>query len=118
MHPRTRSPNPFPVTKAQIVDRVAAATGLTKMETDAVIDGFMVTVIDAVQAGDLVELRGFGTFRARERAARMARNPQTDQPVEVPRHFVPVFKPAAEFRRVVNAARIEAEAGNATAGAE
>jgi nucleoid DNA-binding protein len=106
------------VTKAQIVDRIAEATGLTKMETDAVVDGFMVTVIEAVKAGDLVELRGFGTFRARERAARTARNPQTDEPVQVPRHFAPVFKPAAEFRRSVNEARIEAEAGNAAAPAE
>ncbi|NNF57460.1 MAG: integration host factor subunit beta [Rhodothermaceae bacterium] len=106
------------MTKAQIVDRIAAATGLTKMETEAVVEGFMVTVIDAVKDGDLVELRGFGTYRARERAPRMARNPQTDEPVEVPRHYVPVFKPAAEFRRVVNEARIEADAGNAAAEAE
>ena len=94
------------MTKAQIVERIATATGLTKLETEAVVDGFMLTVIKAVEQGEHVELRGFGTFRARERAARTARNPQTDEPVEVPRQFVPVFKPAAEFRRVVKASRM------------
>ncbi|MDX1419797.1 MAG: HU family DNA-binding protein [Rubricoccaceae bacterium] len=93
------------MTKAQIVDRIATATGLTKLETEAVVDGFMLTVMEAVEAGELVELRGFGTFRPRLRKARKARNPQTDEPVEVPRQYVPVFKPAAEFKRAVNEAR-------------
>jgi nucleoid DNA-binding protein len=93
------------MTKAQIVDRIATATGLTKLETEAVVDGFMLTVVEAVSEGELVELRGFGTFRARLREARTARNPKTDERVEVPRQFVPVFRPAAEFRRAVNEAR-------------
>ena len=92
------------MTKAQIVDRIAAATGLTKMETEAVVDGFMQTVLEAVAEGDRVELRGFGTFRAVERAPRTARNPRTDQPVPVPRRMAPVFKPAQDFRRRVEEA--------------
>lgn len=94
------------MTKAQIVDRISAATGLTKLETDAVVDGFMVTVIEAVSSGEMVELRGFGTFRAKERAPRNARNPQTNEKMVIPRRHVPVFKPASEFRRVVNESRI------------
>ncbi|GAB5535715.1 MAG: HU family DNA-binding protein [Rubricoccaceae bacterium] len=89
------------MTKAQIVDRIAGATGLTKIETEAVVDGFMHTVLDAVADGDRVELRGFGTFKAVERAPRTARNPRTDETVRVPRRYSPVFKPAQEFRRVV-----------------
>ena len=92
------------MTKAQIVDRIAAATGLTKMETEAVVDGFMQTVLEAVAEGDRVELRGFGTFRAVERAPRTARNPRTDQPVPVPRRMAPVFKPAQDFRTRVEEA--------------
>ena len=101
------------MTKAQIVDRIAEATGLTKLETEAVVDGFMHTVLDAVSEGDRVELRGFGTFRAVERAPRTARNPRTDQPVPVPRRMVPVFKPAQEFRR-----RVEEEGAERLVGAE
>lgn len=100
-----------PVTKAQIVDRIAAATGLTKMETEAVVDGFVQTVLEAVAAGERVELRGFGTFRAVERAPRTARNPRTDQPVPVPRRMAPVFKPAQDFRR-----RVEEEGADRLTG--
>lgn len=94
------------MTKADIVDRIAAATGLTKLETEAVVDGFLVTVVDAVANGDRIELRGFGTFRGVERAPRTARNPRTDTPVPVPGRLAPVFKPAQEFRRRVEAAGV------------
>jgi nucleoid DNA-binding protein len=53
------------MTKAQIVDRVAEATGLTKIETEAVIDGFLFTVMEAVKEGEMVEIRGFGTLGPR-----------------------------------------------------
>lgn len=100
----------FPaVTKADIVDRIAEGTGLTKLETEAVIEGFLITVREALEADESVDLRGFGSFRVRERAARTARNPQTDEPVDVPRRFVPVFKASQEFRRVVNEAHLAAE---------
>lgn len=97
------------MTKADIVDRIAEGTGLTKLETEAVVDGFVITVMEALEAGGSVELRGFGSFRVRERAARMARNPQTDEPIEVPRQFVPSFKPSRQFRDVVNEACLAAE---------
>ena len=89
------------VTKAHIVDHIAEATGLTKIETEAVVDGFIETVLDAVASGDRVELRGFGTFRAVARAARTARNPHTAEAVPVPARRAPVFKPAQDFRRRV-----------------
>ncbi len=100
------------MTKADIVERIASGTGLTKLETEAVVDGFVYTIMNALEAGRTVELRGFGSFRTRERAARTARNPRTDEPIEVPRQFVPAFKPSREFRRAVNAARIAAEPGD------
>ncbi len=108
-----RHASAFPaVTKADIVDRIAEGTGLTKLETEAVIGGFLLTVREALEAGDSVELRGFGSFRVTERAARTARNPQTDEPVQVPRRFVPVFKASQEFRRTVNDACLAAERRN------
>jgi nucleoid DNA-binding protein len=96
------------MTKADIVDRVASGTGLTKLETEAVIDGFLFTIMNTLAAGGAVEIRGFGSFRVRERAPRTARNPQTDEHKEIPRRHVPAFKPSAEFRRAVNEARIAA----------
>lgn len=99
------------MTKADLVDTIAQGTGLTRLETEAVIDGFLFSVMQALVDGKSVEIRGFGSFRVRERAARTARNPQTDEAVEIPRRFVPTFKPASDFRREVNEARIAAEQG-------
>lgn len=103
------------MTKADIVDRIALATGLTKIETEAVVEGFLTTVVEAVSAGERIELRGFGSFRAVERAPRTARNPRTDTPVPVPRRLAPVFKPALEFRRRTEAAGIEQGVGRGAA---
>lgn len=90
--------------KADIIDRIATGTGLTKIETEAVVNGFMTTVIQALEQGEHIELRGFGTFRVRHRAARTARNPRTNEVVEVPAHYTPVFKPSRDFRDGVDEA--------------
>ena len=97
-------PSPCPVTKADLIDRIATGTGLTKIETEAVVNGFMTTVVQALQEGDSVELRGFGSFRAQFRAARTARNPRTKEKVKVAARYVPVFKPSKTFRASVNRA--------------
>lgn len=90
--------------KADIVDRVAQATGLTKIETETVIDGFIVTVVDALQKGERIELRGFGAFEVRHRKARVGRNPRTNVEVRIEERFVPYFKPSREFSRNVDEA--------------
>lgn len=90
------------MTKSDMIDRVAEGTGLTKVETEAVIDGFLKTVIDALCRSDHVELRGFGTFRVKERAPRIGRNPRTGEVVDLDGQFVPHFKVSREFRDLVN----------------
>ena len=90
------------MTKADIVERIAAATGLTRVETEAVVEGFMICVREALVRGDGVELRGFGSFRVQERAARLGRNPASGEPVPVPPRRLPVFRPARELRLVVD----------------
>jgi len=90
------------MTKSDIIDRVAEGTGLTKVETEAVVDGFLKTVIDALCRADHVELRGFGTFRVKERAPRIGRNPRTGEVVDLDGQFVPHFKVSREFRDLVN----------------
>jgi len=86
------------MTKSDIVDAIADATGLTKVETEEVVDGFMKIISWTLERDESVELRGFGTYFPKERAARMARNPKTGEPVAVPIKFVPVFKPSKEFK--------------------
>lgn len=92
------------MTKTDIIDRVARGTGLTKIETDAVINGFLITVMEALKRGERVELRGFGSFRVQQRAARKARNPKTNEPVEVGMRYVPIFKVSTEFTHDVDRA--------------
>jgi nucleoid DNA-binding protein len=90
------------VTKADIVERIAAGTGLTKLETEAVVNGFIHTVKDAMMRNERVDLRGFGCFLVQERAPRAARNPRTNEPVPVPATRIPSFKPSKEFRKQVD----------------
>ena len=90
------------MTKADIVDNIATATGLTKVETEAVVDGFLATVSQAMKDGKAIEIRGFGSFKVKKRKARMARNPRTGEEVFVDEHYVPVFKVSKELRHGVN----------------
>lgn len=90
------------MTKADVVDHIAGGTGLTKVETEAVVDGFIQTVIEALKEGKNIEIRGFGSFRTKKRKGRIARNPRTGEQVKVEDHFVPVFKVSKELKTAVN----------------
>lgn len=90
------------MTKADIVDVIASATGLTKVETEAVVDGFISTVINALKEGKNIEIRGFGSFKVKKRKGRMARNPRTGAQVQIDEHFVPLFKVSKELKGNVN----------------
>ena len=90
------------MTKADIVDVIASATGLTKVETEAVVDGFISTVINSLKDGKNIEIRGFGSFKVKKRRGRMARNPRTGEQVRVEEHYVPLFKVSKELKSIVN----------------
>ena len=82
------------MTKQDIVNVVSKATGLTKVETEAVMNGVMTTIINALTENQRVELRGFGTFGVKHRMPKKARNPGTGEAIYLPERFVPTFKPA------------------------
>lgn len=90
------------MTKADIVDEIAKATGLTKIETKAVVDGVFTSIVNAIAEGKRIELRGFGVFKSKERKPRLARNPKTGDVVPLDKRYVPVFKPSPEFLKKVN----------------
>ncbi len=90
------------MTKADIVDKVAVGTGLTKLETEALIEGFFKTVIESLRDGKGIEIRGFGSYKVKKKNARQARNPKTGEQVFVPEHYVPSFKFSKEFKDIVN----------------
>ena len=88
------------MTKADLVEQVAEAIGpgITKKDCALVVDGLLNAIKNALAQHEHIEIRGFGTFKVRERKTRMARNPRTGDPVKVPMRMVPVFKPSKEMR--------------------
>ena len=90
------------MTKQNIIDIVSEATGLTKVETEAVMNGVMKTIIDSLAENDRVELRGFGTFGVKHRMPKKARNPGTGDAIYLPERYVPTFKPSKIMRSRVN----------------
>ena len=90
------------MTKQNIVDVVSDATGLTKVETEAVMNGVMTTIIESLAENKRVELRGFGTFGVKHRMPKKARTPGTGDPIYLPERFVPTFKPSKMMRSRVN----------------
>jgi len=89
------------MTKAELVDHVAATVQLPKSQTDAVLTQCLQAIIDAVQAGEAVDLRGFGRFQLRHRQARTGRNPRTGETVEIPAKAVPTFSAGKAFQERV-----------------
>ena len=89
------------VTKADLAKEIADRIGLTRTATQAVIDGFLAAVVINLEQHRSVQLRGFGTFTVKERAARTGRNPRTGEEVPVPPRAAPVFRPCKELREAV-----------------
>ena len=97
------------MTKADLVEQAADAVGprVTKKDCGLVVDAFLDAVKDALERGEGIEIRGFGTFKVRRRKPRTARNPRTGEPVEVPARAAPVFQPSSLLRdRVTGGERL------------
>ena len=111
------------MTKADLVEEVTRVTDLPRKESEAVVETIFESIIAALQSDDKIEIRGFGSFRIRQRKPRIGRNPKTGTKVEVPAKKVPYFKPSKELRDLVNpSAKTETPAaagaggGNGAAG--
>jgi integration host factor subunit beta len=86
------------MTKAELVDYVAERVQLPKYQTEAIVTGVLQGIMDALRAGDNVELRGFGSFRLRRRQPRVGRNPKTGDTVQIPATQVPWFRAGKALR--------------------
>jgi integration host factor subunit beta len=90
------------MTKADLVEEVTRITELPRKESEAVVETIFESIITALQSDDKIEIRGFGSFRTRERRGRTGRNPKTGAKVEVPAKKIPFFKPSKELKDYVN----------------
>ena len=90
------------MTKAELVEKVSCQINLTKKQTEVVVNTVFQSITDSLSDGKKVELRGFGSFRIRERNARVGRNPKSGAQVNVPAKRVPFFKAGKELRELVD----------------
>src|SRR6185369_3014959 len=90
------------MTKADLVNDVADAAELTKKDAERLVEIVFESIIDSLNQGEKIELRGFGSFRVRSRGARRGRNPKTGDPVDIPAKRVPYFKPGKELKELIN----------------
>ncbi len=87
--------------KAQLIEKIAKATGMTKADTERFLDTTLDTIKKSVKKGDEVKLVGFGTFAKQKRKARTGRNPQTGKAIKIPAAWYPKFRPGSEFKSLL-----------------
>ncbi len=92
------------VTRADLAEEIARTTGLHRTQAEEVVEVVLDRIVTALKQGDKVEIRGFGSFRTRQRRPRSGRNPKTGTTVPVPAKRVPYFKPSKELKSLVNSA--------------
>lgn len=90
------------MTKSEMAEKLAVKINIKKQEAEKIINIFTNSIIEALANGDKVEIRGFGSFRVRNRAAKEGRNPKTGEKVSVPSKKVPFFKSGKDFREIVD----------------
>ena len=95
------------MTKADIINEVANITGLTKVEVEAVLEGFIFSISSSLKRNERIDIRGFGSFIVKHRSARDARNPATSEIVKLEERYVPSFKVSKILKENVNKSLLE-----------
>jgi integration host factor subunit beta len=90
------------MTKADLIEEVSRVVEMTRKEAEVIVEAIFDSIVRALRSGDKIEIRGFGSFRTRQRQPRVGRNPKTGTRVEVPAKKIPYFKPSKELKDVVN----------------
>ena len=90
------------MTKSQIIDMVAETTRYPRKTVELAVNTMFDGMVEAMQNGERVEVRGFGNFTVREYKAYTGRNPKTGEPVKVPAKRMPFFKVGKELRSLIN----------------
>ncbi len=90
------------MTKADLIEEVSRVVEFTRKDAEVIVESIFDSVVKALRASDKIEIRGFGSFRTRQRQSRIGRNPKTGARVEVPAKRIPYFKPSKELKDLVN----------------
>jgi integration host factor subunit beta len=95
------------MTKADLIDEVSRLAELTRKDSEVIVETIFDSIVRSLRVGDKIEIRGFGSFRTRQRKPRVGRNPKTGDRVEVPAKKIPFFKPSKELKDLVNGGESE-----------
>ncbi|WP_031499495.1 HU family DNA-binding protein [Bryobacter aggregatus] len=90
------------MTKAELIEEVSRVVEMTRKDSEIIVEAIFDSVVRSLKSGEKIEIRGFGSFRTRERQSRIGRNPKTGARVEVPAKRIPYFKPSKELKDLVN----------------
>ena len=94
------------MTKAELIEDVARAVEMSRKESEIIVETIFESIVRSLRVGDKVEIRGFGSFRTRQRKPRIGRNPKTGVRVDVPAKKIPYFNPSKELKDLVNSAAV------------
>jgi integration host factor subunit beta len=103
------------MTKADLINIVAKKLDITQVQSGIIVEAALRSIVNALQGGNEVEIRGFGSFRFRNRAPRKGRNPKTGEKVDVPPKKIPYFKMGKELKALLNGQAHSEEAASAAA---
>ena len=90
------------LTKAELAEDVAASGGLLKRDAELIVNAMLEAMTESLRSGSPIEIRGFGSFRLRDRAARIGRNPRTGAKTRIPPKRVCYFRPGKALSEIVN----------------
>ena len=93
------------MTKADLIDEVSRAVEMTRKDSELIVETIFESIVGALRSSDKIEIRGFGSFRTRQRQSRVGRNPKTGARVEVPPKKVPYFKPSKDLKDLINGSK-------------
>ncbi len=101
------------MTKADLIEEVSRVVEMTRKESEVIVEAVFDSIVRSLRGGDKIEIRGFGSFRTRERQARIGRNPKTGARVDVPAKRIPYFKPSKELKDLVGELAQQSESASA-----
>ena len=90
------------MTKAELIEDVSRVVEMSRKDSEIIVETIFDSIVKSLKAGDKIEIRGFGSFRTRQRKPRIGRNPKTGTRVDVPAKKIPYFKPSKELKDLVN----------------
>jgi integration host factor subunit beta len=90
------------MTKAELIEEVSRVIEMSRKDSEVIVETIFDSIVRALRASEKIEIRGFGSFRTRQRQPRIGRNPKTGTRVEVPAKRIPFFKPSKELKDLVN----------------